>query len=94
MKIHIITKIFIAKCLIITFFAGMYYYARNDFINISLTNKPVNFYDCLNLSTTIQSTIGISDMHPKGNTGYIIMILHQIVSIPSLLIATYLIHTF
>ena len=90
---HIILKAVLTKIVVILFFAGIYYYLRDDFEPIVVTDRPTTLYDCLNLSTTIQATIGLSNIYPKGGLSYIVMLIQQILVIPSLLLAGYLIHT-
>ncbi len=93
MKLHIILKAVLTKIVVILFFAGIYYYLREEFEHIGFTDRPTTLYDCLNLSTTIQATIGISNIYPTGVLSYIVMLIQQILVLPSLLLASYLVHT-
>ena len=93
MKLHIILQAVLTKIVVILFFAGIYYYLRDEFEHIVVTDRPTTLYDCLNLSTTIQATIGLSNIYPTGGLSYIVMLIQQILVIPSLLLAGYLIHT-
>ena len=93
MKLHIIVKTVLAKIVVILFFAGIYYYLRDEFEHIGVAERPTTLYDCLNLSTTIQATIGLSNIYPTGGVSYIVMLIQQILVLPSLLLAAYLIHT-
>jgi len=93
MKLHIILKAVLTKIVVILFFAGIYYYLRDEFEHIGFTDRPTTLYDCLNLSTTIQATIGLSNIYPTGGLSYIVMLIQQILVIPSILLAGYLVHT-
>ncbi len=93
MKLRIILKAVLTKIVVILFFAGIYYYLREEFEHIGFTDRPTTLYDCINLSTTIQATIGISNIYPTGVLSYIVMLIQQILVIPSILLAGYLVHT-
>jgi len=93
MKLHIILKAVLTKIVVILLFAGIYYYLRDEFEHIGFTDRPTTLYDCLNLSTTIQATIGLSNIYPTCGLSYIVMLIQQILVIPSILLAGYLVHT-
>ena len=93
MKLHIIVKTVLAKIVVILFFAGIYYYSRDEFEHIGDAKRPTTLYDCLNLSTTLQATIGLSNIYPTGGISYIAMLIQQILVLPLFLLAVYLIHT-
>ena len=93
MKLHIILKAVLTKIVVILLFAGIYYYLRDEFEHIGFTDRPTTLYDCLNLSTTIKATIGLSNIYPTGGLSYIVMLIQQILVIPSILLAGYLVHT-
>ena len=75
MKIVIRTVCFHFFCILI--FAYFYFNFRDDFEY----KKELTPIDCISLSTTIQSGVGISDIFPTSFYGKTIMIIQQLIMI-------------
>lgn len=86
MKLLIRTLAFHFICII--FFAFIYYNLADDFIKNK--NKNYNYLDFLYLSTTIQSSVGFSDLKPFGTNGKIFLILQQLFMISTHVITIYI----
>ena len=78
MKIAIRTVCFHFICIVI--FGIIYYNIQSQFQHI-VSHERRTFLDYILLSTTIQASVGISDIYPITNTGKIVMILQQIIMI-------------
>jgi hypothetical protein len=74
------TVLFHFLCIII--FGLFYFYFRNDFE--SHNKEPFSILDCIFLSTTIQSGVGLTDIYPINFNGKLLMTIQQV-----LLIMTY-----
>ena len=77
MKIVIRTVFFHILCIII--FSGLYYYFRDDFK--TQVKEQFTVLDYIFLSTTIQASVGLTDIYPIGFYGKLIMIIQQFVMI-------------
>ena len=77
MKIVIRTVFFHILCIII--FGLLYYYFREDFK--THVKEDFTVLDYLFLSTTIQASVGLTDIYPIGFYGKLIMIIQQLVMI-------------
>jgi hypothetical protein len=77
MKIVIRTVFFHILCIII--FSGLYYYFRDDFK--TQVKEEFTVLDYIFLSTTIQASVGLTDIYPIGFYGKLIMIIQQLVMI-------------
>jgi hypothetical protein len=77
MKIVIRTVFFHIICIII--FSGLYYYFRDDFK--TQVKEQFTALDYIFLSTTIQASVGLTDIYPIGFYGKLIMIIQQLVMI-------------
>jgi len=77
MKIVIRTVFFHILCIII--FAFLYYYFRHDFK--TQVKEEFTILDYIFLSTTIQASVGLTDIYPVGFYGKLIMIIQQFVMI-------------
>jgi hypothetical protein len=77
MKIVIRTVFFHILCIII--FSGLYYYFRDDFK--TQVKEEFTVLDYIFLSTTIQASVGLTDIYPIGFYGKLIMIIQQFVMI-------------
>lgn len=73
MKIVIRTVCFHFLCILI--FASIYFNFRDDFEY----KKELTTIDCISLSTTIQSGVGISNIYPTSFHGKLIMIIQQLI---------------
>ena len=93
MKLNVIIKTLLVNAIVILFFSGIYYSLKHEFINVTDASRPTTFIDFINLGTTIQSTIGISNIYPNGTTSNSIMMVQQFLTMPSLFLSGYLIHT-
>jgi len=79
MKLVIRTVIFHFTCIII--FACAYYLLKDDLA--SKVKDKFTVMECLFLSTTIQSGVGISDVFPTSVHAQLIMIVQQLIMIMS-----------
>jgi hypothetical protein len=77
MKIVVRTVFFHILCIII--FSGLYYYFRDDFK--TQVKEEFTVLDYIFLSTTIQASVGLTDIYPIGFYGKLIMIIQQFVMI-------------
>jgi hypothetical protein len=77
MKIVVRTVFFHILCIII--FSGLYYYFRDDFK--TQVKEEFTVLDYIFLSTTIQASVGLTDIYPIGFYGKLIMIIQQLVMI-------------
>jgi len=77
MKIAIRTVFFHILCIII--FGLLYYYFREDFK--TQVKEEFTVLDYLFLSTTIQASVGLTDIYPIAFYGKLIMIIQQLVMI-------------
>jgi len=93
MRLDIIAKTLLVNMGAILFFSGIYYSLKDDFVNINDPTTPLKLIDFINLGLTIQSTIGISNIYPTGAGATTIMMIHEFLTMPSLFISGYLIHT-
>ena len=78
MKIAIRTVFFHLLCILI--FGTIYYNIHSQFEN-KIENASETFLDYIFLSTTVQSSVGISDIYPITNFSKIMMILQQLLMI-------------
>ena len=78
MKLVIRTVLFHFICIIL--FGIIYYNIQSQFQHI-ITRERRTVLDYIFLSTTIQASVGISDIYPITNTGKIVMILQQLIMI-------------
>jgi len=77
MKILIRTVLFHILCIFI--FAFLYYYFREDFK--TQVKEEFTMLDYIFLSTTIQSSVGLTDIYPINFYGKLTMIIQQLVLI-------------
>lgn len=77
MKIAIRTVLFHVLCIFI--FALFYYYFRDEFS--TQVTENLTMLDFIFLSTTIQSGVGLTEIHPIDFYGKLIMIIQQLVLI-------------
>ena len=75
-----ITLYFLFNILAIVVFSFVYYYFDDGFKNIK-NKKTNNYIDYFGLSTTLQSTVGLTDILPITNRTKMIVNLQQILSI-------------
>ena len=78
MKIAIRTVLFHFLCIIV--FAIIYYYIQSHFQGIVKHDRKT-ILDYIFFSTTIQSSVGITDIYPVTNIGKIVVILQQLIMI-------------
>jgi hypothetical protein len=78
MKILIRTVFFHILCILI--FALFYYYYRDDF-KTKEAKEEYTALDFIFLSTTIQASVGLTDIYPIAFYGKLIMIIQQLVMI-------------
>jgi len=86
MKKVIRTVVFHLLCIL--FFSLLYLYFKEEYY--SETKKELNIIDCILLSTTIQASVGITNIYPTGYYGKIIMIIQQFVMIMSHVFTLYI----
>jgi hypothetical protein len=86
MKIVIRTVFFHILCIII--FSGLYYYFRDDFK--TQVKEEFTVLDYIFLSTTIQASVGLTDIYPIGFYGKLIMIIQQLVMIMTHIFTIYI----
>ncbi len=84
MKFVIRTLVF--HILSIFVFAFLYYYFRDNYVH---DKEEITFTDTLLLSTTIQATVGISNIYPETFYGKLIMIMQQLLLIMTHVITLY-----
>ena len=89
MKIAIRTVFFHFLCILV--FGVFYYNFQNEFQHI-VSHERRTFLDYILLSTTIQASVGISDIYPITNIGKIMMILQQIIMIMTHVFTLYFIN--
>jgi hypothetical protein len=78
MKIAVRTVLFHFLCIIV--FAIVYYNIQSQFQGNN-SYKKETFLDYIFLSTTIQASVGMSDIYPITSFGKIVMILQQLIMI-------------
>ena len=78
MKIAIRTVCFHFLCILI--FGIIYYNLQSDFEHGALHERK-SILDFVLLSTTIQASVGISDIYPITNVAKIVMISQQVIMI-------------
>ena len=86
MKIVVRTVFFHILCIII--FSGLYYYFRDDFK--TQVKEEFTVLDYIFLSTTIQASVGLTDIYPIGFYGKLIMIIQQLVMIMTHIFTIYI----
>ena len=79
----------IQVCFILFF--SLIYYSILDHFTCSIKGRVLGYVDCLALSTTIQSGVGITPMLTATNTSTILLTLHQAIVIIS---GAYILFTF
>lgn len=77
MKILIRTLVFHFVCILM--FSLLYINIASDMA--SKDSSPVNFLDCLLLSTTIQAGVGFTNLSVNSSLGKLIMMLQQMLLI-------------
>jgi hypothetical protein len=77
MRIAIKTVLFHILCII--FFSIIYFYFRDDFRGDGITE--ITFLDFIFLSTTIQSSVGLTSLSPIDFNGKLIMVIQQLLLI-------------
>jgi hypothetical protein len=75
-------------CIVIFFF--IYWYLENHFIIDNKSKENVKNIDFLLLSTTIQTGVGLSDVHPVTLLSKICLIIQQLVMLSSHILTLYL----
>ena len=78
MKVVIRTVLFHFLCIIV--FAIIYYNIQSQFQG-TIKYERKSILDYIFLSTTIQASVGMSDIYPITNIGKIVMILQQLIMI-------------
>ena len=78
MKVVIRTVLFHFLCIIV--FAIIYYNIQSQFQG-TIKYERKSILDFVLLSTTIQASVGMSDIYPITNIGKIVMILQQLIMI-------------
>ena len=78
MKLVIRTVLFHFICIIL--FGIIYYNIQSQFQG-TIKYERKSIVDYIFLSTTIQASVGMSDIYPITNTGKIVMILQQLIMI-------------
>ena len=78
MKLVIRTVLFHFICIIV--FAIIYYNIQSQFQG-TVKHERKSILDYIFLSTTIQASVGMSDIYPITNIGKIVMILQQLIMI-------------
>ena len=86
MKIVIRTVLFHILCIFV--FACLYYYFRDNFT--TKTKEEFTILDYIFLSTTIQSTVGLTDIYPVNFYGKLIIIIQQLVLIMTNVFTVYI----
>ena len=76
---HVI-RIVIFHIICIIIFSFLYYNFTNDFDN-EISKKNATLLDFILLATTIQVSVGITEIYPKTNITKILIILQQLVMI-------------
>ena len=70
---------FLFNIFLIVVFTFIYYYFRESFSDTM--GKLPKLIDYLGLSTTVQSTVGLSDILPKTNKAKLLVMLQQLLTI-------------
>lgn len=83
-----VVRIFIFHVLSIVFFANLYFYFSEHFINKTI--ESYNLQDFLLLSITIQSGVGITDFSPITYMSKLLMSFQQLVLILTHIITLYI----
>ena len=86
MKIVIRTVLFHILCILV--FAFLYYYFRDDFK--TQVKEEFTILDYIFLSTTIQSSVGLTDIYPINFNGKLAMIIQQLVLIMTHVFTVYI----
>ena len=89
MKLAIRTLCFNFLCILV--FGILYYNLQADFEHGALHERK-SILDFVLLSTTIQASVGISDIYPITNIGKFMMILQQIIMIMTHVFTLYFIN--
>ena len=76
---HVI-RIVIFHIICIIIFSFLYYNFTNDFDN-EISKKNATLLDFILLATTIQVSVGITEIYPKNNITKILVILQQLIMI-------------
>jgi hypothetical protein len=76
-------KTLLLNGVVILLFATSYFYNREGFILTYGPKRDIDFLDCLFTATTVQASVGITNLMPVAYTGQWLMILHQFVMILS-----------
>jgi len=76
---HVI-RIVIFHIICIIIFSFLYYNFTNDFDN-EISKKNATLLDFILLATTIQVSVGITEIYPKTNITKILVILQQLIMI-------------
>ena len=74
---HVI-RIVIFHIICIIIFSFLYYNFTNDFDN-EISKKNATLLDFILLATTIQVSVGITEIYPKTNTTKILVLLQQLI---------------
>ena len=72
-------------------FFSLMYYSTLDHFRSSINGHVLGYVDCLALSTTIQSGVGITPMQSTSSISTILLTLHQAIVI---IAAAYILFTF
>lgn len=86
MKLVIRTVFFHLCCIVL--FTGIYYHLRSDFAVPGAND--VTAMDCALLSTTIQSSVGMSNIAPLTNLTKIVMSIQQLLLIMTYVFTVYI----
>jgi hypothetical protein len=84
MKFVIRTLVLHIFCILL--FAFLYYYFRENYIN---GNEEITLSDSFLLSTTIQASVGMTNIYPLTLYGKIIMMIQQMILIMTHVITLY-----
>jgi hypothetical protein len=87
MKLVLKTALFHITCIL--FFSFIYFSYKEDFIPVDKTEKYNNFIDFLNLSLTIQSSVGMTYIIPHTFITKVFIMIQQILVILTHLITLY-----
>lgn len=85
MKLVIRTVFFHLCCIVL--FTGIYYYLRGEFAVPGANDVTV--MDCALLSTTIQASVGMSNIAPLTNLTKIVMSIQQLLIITAYVFTVY-----
>jgi hypothetical protein len=82
-KWRLFIKTLLLNGLVILLFATSYFYNQKGFILTYGPKRKIEFLDCLFTATTVQASVGVSNLMPIAYTAQWLMILHQFVMILS-----------